>query len=62
MKTCQKCLNPQDYICLDCGGCEECCKCPTARQLQRWVHIATLEGAMKRNDVLRAALRPAGAS
>jgi len=54
VKSCQKCLSKQDWICLRCGGCGDCCRCVA---LQRnWVHIASLEGSIKRNEVLREAL------
>jgi len=56
VKSCQKCLTKQDWICLDCGGCPECCRCPQARRAERWVHVATIEGSIKRNDMIRAAI------
>jgi hypothetical protein len=60
MKSCQKCLAKQDWICLDCGGCPDCCRCPPSRARERWVHIATLEGSIKRNEIIRTTMEHTG--
>lgn len=52
MKTCQSCLRGQEYICLTCGGCEACCGCELVVQQERWVHVSSKEGSMKRNHQL----------
>jgi hypothetical protein len=55
-RSCLKCLTNADYICLKCGGCPDCCKCDQLQQEEGWVHIASREGAMKRNAELRKML------